>query len=578
MTALFKKFLSSWERFHDGMTEAQVDAARAVAVVLVVGVLGVGGYFLGRPLWLRWQNREALAQAETFSEEKDYQSMLLALRRATQSAPNDPTTWKQVIHYLAAIASPETILTAREQLIRLTPQDMAVRVALVQDALKAGRYDTANAALAGFDDAARRDAAFFRLAVAVAVAEGQPSVLQDRLAKLTAADPSDLNARFTYAALRLWNPDASVRDAARAELEGLIPDRSYRIRAAIELLSEAARRNDTSGIQGLLARLLDAFSPGTPADFSAPAVPGWAALVDGMKAASAAGAPSDSALVARWLADMGRRREAIAWLERLPSVSRSDPVVADTAAELVAEEQDLPQLDRLLRDGAWGAWPDETRLLALSSHLEMLRFDAERGHALWSDAVASSADSLHGLRALVRLANAWHDPDGAELALRKILDRDPRIFWAYDALRTSYVARGDLTRLWQLYGQWVQEAPDDREITAQWILLSCILNRGTSDAYPHATHLTTDSSAGILARAAVLWRQGSFDAAHSLLMDIPEQQRREPAIAFWVALVAADLNLRGEAAQAIEEARKAPMPTEQLALLQDASDKIKPAQ
>jgi hypothetical protein len=503
--------------------------------------------------------------------------MLLALRRATLSAPNDPATWKQVVHYLAAIASPDTILTAREQLVRLTPQDMAVRVALVQDALRAGRYDTANEAMAGFDEAARRDVGFFRLAVAVAVAEGVPSVLQERLAKLTAADPSDVNARFTYAALRLWSPDAAARESARAVLEGMIPDRAYRIRAAIELLTEAARQNDAQRIQGLLGRLLAAFSPGSPPDFSAPAVPGWTALVEGMKAA-AAGQPSDAGLVARWLADMGRRREAVAWLDGLPDSVRTDSVVADTEAELVAEEQDLPRLDTLLRDGAWGAWPAEARFLALASRLESLRFDAERGHALWGDAVAASSDSLHGLRALVRLADAWHDADGAELALRRILDRDPRIFWAYDALRTSYVSRGDLQRLWQLYGQWVREAPDDREVTAQWILLCCILDKGTADAYPHATNLATESPSGTLARAAVLWRQGSFDAAHSVLMSLTEEQRRDPACAFWVALVAADLNLRGEAAAAIADARALPLPAEQAALLQEAAAKAGAAQ
>jgi hypothetical protein len=277
--------------------------------------------------------------------------------------------------------------------------------------------------------------------------------------------------------------------------------------------------------------------------------------------------------VARWLADMGRRREAIAWLEGLPAAAQADAIVADTAAELAAEEQDFPRLDRLLRGGAWGTWPDEARILALASRLETLRFDAGRGRGLWGDAVAASADSLHGLRALVRLANAWRDPEGSELALRKILDRDPRIFWAYDALRTSYVARGDLEHLLELYGQWVREDPDNREVTAQWILLSCILNRGTSEAYPRATGLTTDSPAGTLARAAVLWRQGQFETARSLLLSLPEARRREPAAAFWVALVAADLNLRDEAAKAIDDARKLPLPAEQSALLQNAAEK-----
>jgi tetratricopeptide (TPR) repeat protein len=557
MTALWKKLLASWDRFSDGLTEAQVDAARALAVVAFLGIAGLGGYWLGRPYWLKWQNHEALSQASTFAEEKDYQSMLLALRRATQSAPNDPATWQQVVHYLAAIASPET-----------------VRIALVQDALKVGRYDTANSAMEGFDDAARHDVAFYRLAVAVAVAEGHPSELQQSLPKLIAADPGDLNARFTYAALRLWSPVSSEREAARAELESLVAQPSFRIRAAIELLTEAARRNDAPRVQELLVSLLASFAPGVPPDFSAPAVPGWTALVDGMKSAAAAGAPSDAALVARWLADMGRRREAIGWLERLPPATRASAVVAETSAELTAEEQDLPRLDHLLRDGAWGAWPDEARLLALSARIETTRFDPDRGRALWSDAIAACADSLTGLRALVRLADAWHDTNGAELALTKILERDPKIFWAYDALRTSYIVRGDLPRLWQLYDQWERQVPDDDEIAAQWILLGCILDKGTPEAYARAEHLVTASSAGTLARAAVLWRKEEFENARTVLMSLSEIQRQEPTAAFWMALVAADLGRRTETLDAIADARTLPLPAEQSALLQDASRKV----
>jgi hypothetical protein len=573
MTAIWKKLSSAVDYFRDSLTEAQYDTLRAVAVIATLGAAGWGAYFLGRPIWLRWEDREALAQAGTFAREKDYQSMLLALRRATESAPDDPTTWRQVVNYLAAIASPGSTLMAREQLVRLAPQDVSVRIALVQEALKAGRYDTANDAMAGFSEAARHDVAFYRLAVAVAVAEGRSNELPARLEKLIAADPTDLNAKFTYAALRLWSPDPLARDAAQAELENLAANRSYRIRAAIELLSDSARRNEPKRLQLLLTWLLSSFAPGVPPDFSAPAVPGWTALVDGIKSAAAAGPASDASLVARWLADMGRRREAMDWLEGLTAAKRNDPIVKDTEAELAAEEQDMTRLDRLLRDGAWGPLPDAARLLGLSAHVETLQFDRARGRALWNDAVAACGDSLAGLRTLVRLAGAWHDADGAEIALRRILDRDPKILWAYDALRNSYTARGDMTDLWQLYGQWVRQVPDDNEIAAQWVLLGCILDKATPEAYARAATLRTGSAFGTLARAAALWRQGNSEGAWSILMGLPAAQLREPSAAFWVAVVAADSNRRGEALQAVADAHSLPLPQEQAELLQVAADK-----
>jgi hypothetical protein len=427
--------------------------------------------------------------------------------------------------------------------------------------------------MAGFSEAARHDVAFYRLAVAIAVAEGRSDELPARLERLIAADPADLNARFTYAALRLWSPDALVQDAAQAELENLVSNRSFRIRAAIELLSESARRNDPKRVQLLLTWLLSIFSPGARPDFSAPAVPGWTALVEGIKSAAAAGPASDASLVARWLADMGRRREAISWLQGLPDSLRRDPVALDTLAELAAEEQDLPRLDRLLRDGAWGPLPDEARMLGLSAHIELQQFDNQRGRKIWSDAVLACGDSVAGLRALVRLANAWHDADGAELALRRILDRDPKIFWAYDALRTSYAARGDLRDLFGLYDQWVRQVPDDDEIVTQWILLGCVLNKGTPEMYARAADLGADPPSGALAKAAALWRQGRPEDAWSALMKLPEARLHDPTTAFWVALVAADSNRNNEARRAIADARALQLPPEQAALLEDAAEK-----
>ena len=87
---------------------------------------------------------------------------MLALRRATELAPGDLATWRAAAQILAEIGSPET-LVAQEQLTRLAPQDMALRLAVAEVALLLGRFDPAEATLGGLDAAARRDVAFHRL-------------------------------------------------------------------------------------------------------------------------------------------------------------------------------------------------------------------------------------------------------------------------------------------------------------------------------------------------------------------------------------------------------------------------------
>ena len=203
-------------RLTDNLTETQWDVGRAIALAVVVLGMGTLGYFFGVPAWRHWQNRKALGQAKVFAQNRDYRDLMLSLRRATELAPGDLATWRAAAQLLAEIGSPDT-LVAREQLTRLAPQDMALRLALAQDALRFGRFDTAEATLGGLDAAARRDLAFHRLAAALALAMGRSADLERELRAILAADPSHLDAQFTFASLQLSGTDLSARAAGEAE-------------------------------------------------------------------------------------------------------------------------------------------------------------------------------------------------------------------------------------------------------------------------------------------------------------------------------------------------------------------------
>jgi hypothetical protein len=558
-------------RWRDRLTEAQWDSVRVLAVGAALLVGGYGLYRAAHPFWARWQNRQALAEAQRFADQKDYPNLVLALRRATELEPNDLATWQETARELAEIGSPEAI-AAREQAARLAPGDEAMRVAWVEEALRFGRYDAAQAALAGFSAAAQREVAYHRLAVALATAEGGELEIERQLAALIAVEPGNLNARFTYAALRLWNADPVGAAAARAALSELQREPSVRIRATIELLAEAARQRDPARIEAVLGRSVGIFAPGTLRDFHGANSPAWNALLTGMQRAAESGPPSDAALLARWLADLGRRPAALAWLQGLAPAERDDSTVRDIAAELSAEESDLSALARLLGQGAWGVWPAAARSLALEARAQMQHGEAAKGRETWQAAIAASAGSLTGLRALGRLAVAWHDADGAEGAWSAIIARDPRAAWAYAALRGSYLARHDRGRLMALYTRWVTLAPRDDRLAAEWITLACVLDRITPDMALRARMLSPDVPGAAAAQAAILWRRGDAAGAAAILAGVPAAEKAQPDTAFWLALVDADLGLPGTAA-ALANADRAPRDGEELALLRVAAAK-----
>jgi hypothetical protein len=293
-----------------------------------------------------------------------------------------------------------------------------------------------------------------------------------------------------------------------------------------------------------------------------------------MQRAAAAGPPSDAALLGRWLADLGRRSEAQTWLEGLPPAQRAAPAVMDIAAELSAENGDFTTLDRLLGEGAWGSWPKDARALALAARLQALQADPAAARKTWNRAVVACGDSLVGLRALGRLAVAWHDEEGAETAWLAIIDHNPQVSWAYTALRASYLARHDRTHLLQLYGRWVVQTPHDDAVAAEWITLGCVLDRVSPDMVARARLLNPEVPGVVAAQAAVLWRRGDARAAEAILAALPAAERTQPAIAFWIALVTADLGPPTVAATALAEAERAPHEGEEQALLRAAAAKI----
>jgi predicted Zn-dependent protease len=575
MGSSLSKLGKARDRLADGMTEAQWDAVRALAVLLVLALIGGGGYYFGRPSWKLWQNRRALAQAAVFARAGDNRSVILSLRRATQLEPESVATWRETARLLDEINSPDTVVV-RQQLLALVPLDMGLRLALAQDALKFGRYDMAEAAIAGLTPAAKQDLAYHRFAASLAAALGRNLELGSEVRAILALKPDDLDARFTDASLRLWGTDPAARPLARAELETMLTEPSVRVRDAIQLLSEASREGDSAEMRDVLYVLLSRFAPGAAPDFSSPGIPAWPTLIAAIKAA-AAPSPTDAVLVARWLAGIRRTREALDWLSSLaPSVQGAAPV-QDVAAELSAEVDDFPRLSRLLRNGAWGDWPANAQTLALAARLQMLRFSELRGKQTWDDAIGACTHSLTGLRALARLASIWNYFDGEERVFRDILRLNPKIFWAYGALRTLYLTHNDLVPLLDLYDQWSAQLPDDPSPAAARIMLGCVLNRPGADAIPRAAALRArfpDSLPAQLADAAALWHGRQPGPAWKVLAALPPALQARQEVSFWAALIQADLGHAPQAIAAIRRAVPAAVTPQERALREAAAAKV----
>jgi hypothetical protein len=568
-----REWIRRYRNWRAQIYDTQFAMIRATVIVVLLLVVAGIVYVAGRPAWNAWRHRKAMAQAMDYAERQDYRNTMLALKRATELAPMDLATWREVADRLAELGAPQA-LVARENVVRLDPGDMSMRLALVTDALRFGQTDVASATLEDMEKAAQADAAFHRLAAAVAMATGESDRLEEHLAALVAAEPEDTTARFNLAAVRLWSINPATQAEALAELEKLTAVREMRVRAGLELLKQAARVRDADRARAVVDLLLNRMgvAPSLRVSYDQ-TPPGWAALVQGLEDTAELTGAADVALVARWLGDVRMGTEALSWLDRLPESLRTAPAVARVDTLLTAETDNLDRLESLLRAGGLGPIPTDATRLAVASRVQQSRYQEPHGRATWEDAITACAGSVSALSGLATLSDVWRDAEGNELVLREILQKQPRLNWARMALRNRYLARGDTVRLWQLYESWVNGGSTDSSVVRPWLTMGAVLDRLSAEAVKVALDRAGQPQADALdlsLAAAAQWRRHSMTEALAWLDKLPPADRTRPDVAFWRAVILADTDRHAEAAEAARLAKREGLSLEEKALLAPA--------
>lgn len=511
-------------------------AGLVVAAGLVLGV-----WAAGRGPYREWQKRQAVAEARARVEAGDHRGALLAFRRATQMSPGDIETWREVAEFLAGIGSGE-VLVARKNLVRLAPEDTALRVALVAESLRQGATGEAREQLEALEPKAREEADYHRMAAALALMLGRTEEMEAHLQALVAAEPGDLAARHNLAALRLWGVDEVRVKEARAVLIDLLREPEWRVRAALELLKEAAasgspaeadravaavvRALNPAGAEAVLARV----EPGEP--------PGWAGLLEALRGAAAERA-NDAAAFAVWWSGLGAEREAEAWLGGLPADIAGNDAVRSVRAGLLVRTRELARLDAMLEDGAWGAVRREVLSLAMAARLQAEAGARARADGTWGDAVGAAGGRVTDLRVLARLGGVWGEAGWSVQAMWPLAERHARERWVLDALRVLLATRRDTEGLWRLYSIWAVRAPEDTAVVATWVMLGALLDRVNPTQAAAAERLRAEDGLGAaLAVVATDWRRGRTEVAAAGLARLGPEAEGQPKVDFWRAVVA----------------------------------------
>lgn len=524
-----------------------------LTVVIGMGVLvclGWGGWQVARGPYREWQKRQAVVEGRARMEAGDHRGALLAFRRATQLSPGDIETWREVAEYLAGIGSGE-VLVARQNLVRLAPENTALRVALVAESLRQGATGEAREQLRDLERRAREDADYHRLAAALALMLGRAEEMETHLQALVAAAPEDLAARHNLAALWLWGVDAKRAEEARGVMIALLAEPEWRVRAALELLKSAAASGSPAEADRVVAAVVRAWNP-DGADQALARVehgepPGWSGLLEALRDVAGRRA-NDAAAFAVWWSALGATREAEAWLGGLPETITRDVAVRSVRAGLLVRTRELARLDEILMDGAWGPVRREVLSLAMAARLQADAGARARADGTWTDAVGAAGDSVGDLRVLAGLAGAWGEAGWSVSALWPLAERHGRERWALDALRVLLATRRDTDGLWRLYSLWAVRAPDDTAVQATWVMLAALLDRMTLSQEAAVERLRSEEALNaVLAVVAADWRRGRNVVAAAALARLGEEAKGQAKVDFWRGVVAMQA---GEAAAA----------------------------
>lgn len=532
----FNETVERWRERWDNLYESQRRRALFAVGALVMLAVGLIGYRLLREPFRQWRGQQALSQAEHYLHQQDYRSALLALKRATMLTPQDPATWRTVARHLDELGMPES-LVAHENIVQLDPTDTQQRLALAKQALRFDNADLAAKTLATIPSGIAAEEEYHRLAAALALSTGRDRDYTRHLQALLEINPADPGARFNLAVMDLWSGDSAREYRARKSFTDLLQGPEMRIRAALELLKDAARRHDATAATQTAREIDEAFP--TPAVLAGQPL-GWERLRAKLKAAATS--PADVALLARWFSLIGLRDEALAWIDQLPTETKADAGVGDAAITLSAHGSDPARFERWLSSGAWGVLPE--RVIKLAGRVLAARTGgiSATERSAWLEAFAAANDSAASLRVLARLAAIWNNEDETEQALRGLIRLSPNETWAYQSLQTLYTDQGRTEKLWELYRIRRQTEPDNPNLAAQWWLLAALLDRLPPNAKLEVDKLhasAPQNPAVAAAIAAVWWRKGEYDAALERLNDLPEGDRIRPEMAYWLGVIGA---------------------------------------
>jgi Flp pilus assembly protein TadD len=548
-------------------------------LVLVAGCLCLAGVGYGGYRGYKSHRRaHFLERARLDLAKSDIKRALYDVRRVTRANPRDVEAWRLTAQIADALRSPGALL-ARSRVVELCPHSTEDRLALAETALALRDYATATNALEGIEGAGRNTAAFHNVAGAVASAAGQPARAEKCFLEATRLEPANPVPQLNLAVIRLHGTNAAALEEARASLKRLsttATNEVLRCSALRELLIDAARNHHA---EAALA-LADALVQNTNSVFKdkllrldilrANQETGLNTALAAVEQ-EAAGDPAKLHDLALWQIANRSSKEAMAWLQRLPRSTQTNPPVALLIAEGYTALHDWPGLRSCLGSQNWGDLDFLRHAFLTRAVREQGLIDSSRTE--WEQALRFAQRDRVSLIMLLRTAAQWNWTAEQENLLWTIVRQFPREQWAFSALAQSLFLTGQTRPLMLLYSERVKRYPADLAAKNNLAVTALLLDAREFQPHELARQIYEQSptnAAFASTYAFSLNLQKKSVQALSVFERLKPQQLEDPAIAGYYGLVLRAAGDQAKAKRFLELGAKAKLLPEERKLIERA--------
>jgi tetratricopeptide (TPR) repeat protein len=549
---------------------------KTLLVVLILGIVALGGGYVGYRGYLSARQAHLIKQAQHYLAQPDVKKALLCLQRVLRSNPRNVEACRLMAELSEAGRSPGALVW-RSRVVELNPRSLDDRLALAQSAMMFRDYALATNALAGVDATGRKTAAYHNISGEVASTVGQLAQAEADFLEAARLEPANPVPQLNLAVVRLHGTNASALAEARAALTQIsLSSPALRCPALRELVGDSMRFRQTNAAMQLSGELVQQ----TNSAFSDQIL-----RLDVLKGSQNAGfKPAVAALqreagtntakiyeLSMWQMTRIGPAETLAWLRSLPMSYQTNQPVALLTAQCQTTLGDWRGLQNSLKQQNWAELEFTRHALLARALREQGLTDSAKGE--WNLALKAANGQKQSLIMLLRLAAAWNWQSEGEDLLWTIVNQYPDEKWAFVALNQALNANGSTRSMMMLYSQELKRSPANLAIKNNLAMTALLLD--AQELKPHElareVYQQAPTNAAFISTYAFSLHMQKKDAeALKVIEQLKPQELQDPSIAGYYGLILQATGSKAKARTCLDLAFKGPMLPEERKLFERA--------